>query len=149
MATHYLPPGQVFASKMPTRVTTIVGSSVAVCLWDGDLHVGGINHYLLPHLPSGAAPSGRFGDSAFAILLDALIELGCKPQLLKARVIGGACTIQAFLGRRDHLGRQNTEVAIKQLRDNSIPSVEWVTSGESGRKLVFCTSDGSAVIESI
>ncbi len=29
-------------------VTTILGSCVAVCLWDESHGIGGMNHYLLP-----------------------------------------------------------------------------------------------------
>src|SRR3972149_9955326 len=44
----YLPPGQLFASAERAAVSTILGSCVAVCLWDPILKIGGINHYLLP-----------------------------------------------------------------------------------------------------
>ena len=47
--TVYLHPGQVFVSPDPTEVTTILGSCVAVCVFDPVLRLGGTNHYLLPH----------------------------------------------------------------------------------------------------
>ena len=36
----------MFASAQPAEVTTILGSCVAVCLWDRYLGIGGINHYM-------------------------------------------------------------------------------------------------------
>src|SRR5579864_7429161 len=44
----YLQPGALHASAEATQVTTILGSCVAVCLWDSKLHTGGMNHFLLP-----------------------------------------------------------------------------------------------------
>ncbi len=46
--THYLHPGNLFAHRTPHIVTTILGSCVAVCLWDPINNIGGINHYMLP-----------------------------------------------------------------------------------------------------
>src|SRR6185503_16258878 len=40
----YLAPGRLYASAGPVQVTTILGSCVAVCLWDAHERVGGINH---------------------------------------------------------------------------------------------------------
>ena len=46
--SHYLYPASLFADKEPHIVTTILGSCVAVCLYDSVLNQGGINHYMLP-----------------------------------------------------------------------------------------------------
>ncbi len=148
-ATHYLPPGQLFASREPTDVTTILGSCVAMCLWDVELHIGGINHFLLPRHPPGTQPSGRFGDAAFKLLLDRLIEFGCKLPSMRARILGGACMIQAFRDRGNHLGGQNVEMAVKLLNDSGIEVIDQNTGGDRGRKIVFGTDDGSIRVQSI
>jgi len=148
-ATHYLPPGQLFVSKEPTDVTTILGSCVAICLWDTDLHIGGINHFLLPRHPPGTQLSGRFGDAAFKLLLDKLAEYGSKLPSLKARILGGACMIQAFRDRGNHLGGQNVEVVVKLLQDTGIEVLEQNTGGDRGRKIVFSTDDGSVKVQAI
>ncbi len=43
----FLHPDRMFVSDEPTSVTTILGSCVAVCLWDTARRIGGINHCLL------------------------------------------------------------------------------------------------------
>ena len=45
---HFLHPSAIYASKEPTAVSTILGTCVAVCLYDPVLHIGGINHYIMP-----------------------------------------------------------------------------------------------------
>jgi chemotaxis protein CheD len=44
---HFLYPGAFFAQKGEYTVSTILGSCVAVCLWDPVLRIGGINHYMM------------------------------------------------------------------------------------------------------
>jgi len=39
--------GTVFAAREPTVIETLLGSCVAVCLWDPETRVGGMNHFLL------------------------------------------------------------------------------------------------------
>ncbi|HEX2974864.1 MAG TPA: chemotaxis protein CheD, partial [Bacteroidales bacterium] len=47
-ASHFLYPSTLFVSREPVIVNTILGSCVAVCLYDTLLKYGGINHYMLP-----------------------------------------------------------------------------------------------------
>ena len=47
-ARHFLYPGQVFVTRDPITISTILGSCAAVCLWDRHKKAGGMNHYLLP-----------------------------------------------------------------------------------------------------
>ena len=64
----YLQPGQLYASGQPSAVTTVLGSCVAICLWDPVVSVGGMNHYLLPFFAGGAGKgSPRFGNVASAV----------------------------------------------------------------------------------
>jgi chemotaxis protein CheD len=144
---HYVTPGNLFAASEPSRVTTVVGSCVAICLWDPSTGVGGINHYLLPRCPDPSQSSGRFGDTAFQILVDRLVELGAARRSLQARLVGGACLISAFRDRDSHLGRQNVDLGLMLLRDAGIRLVQQETGGGQGRKIVFCTADGNAVIQ--
>src|SRR5260370_41375054 len=51
-ARHYLIPGKIFAAAQPFAISTIVGSGVALCLWDSAHHIGGANHFIFPDGPS-------------------------------------------------------------------------------------------------
>ena len=143
----YLHPGQVFVSATPAEVTTILGSCVAVCVWDRALRVGGANHYLLPHgVESGPSPA-RFGDVALRRLIDGVLALGCQRRNLEAKVFGGACVLEALRGKGRHLGRKNVEMALAVLRQEGIPVVAEDTGGGRGRKIVFHTDDGAAWVK--
>ncbi|AUX38683.1 chemotaxis protein CheD [Sorangium cellulosum] len=140
-------PGQLFASSEPTSVTTIVGSCVAICLWDATTGVGGMNHYVLPECPSPGMASARFADTACRCLLERLRELGISTRALQAHIVGGACLISAFRERGTHLGAQNVRAGLAFLRAEGIQIAQMDTGGTRGRKLVFRTSDGGIAIQ--
>jgi chemotaxis protein CheD len=146
--THFLQPGHLFVGPEPTTVTTILGSCVAVCLWDQARQIGGINHFMLPAAPGGGPPSPRFGDAAMKQLLDALSALGARPRSLQARVFGGACVLAAMRSE-SHLGKKNADVAMDFLTRAGIRIVEVDTGGNRGRKLIYRTDEGSACLNLI
>jgi chemotaxis protein CheD len=142
----YLAPGLLYASAEAAQVTTILGSCVAVCLWDPEERVGGMNHFLLPE---GAPHSPRFGRSAVPLLIERLLELGARRSRLKAKLFGGACVLEAFRAGAQTLGVRNVEVARDRLRSEEIPVVGEDVGGDLGRKLVFDVQTGSAWIRAI
>ena len=145
----YLHPGQVFASPDPAVVTTILGSCVAVCIWDPVLRVGGANHYLLPHGAENGPSSARFGNVAVPRLIQRLISFGSRKRSLEAKVFGGACVLKAFGEHEGRLGRKNVEVAYAVLQREGIPVVAEDLGGDRGRKVVFHTDDGAAWVKEL
>ena len=142
----YLAPGRLYASGEDAQVTTILGSCVSVCIWDAQAQVGGLNHFLLP---SGRPASPRFGDSAVALLIGRLLELGAHRGRLSAKVFGGACVLEAFRADEWSLGARNIEMAREQLAAASIPVVGEDVGGDLGRKLVFHVRTGAAGVRAL
>ncbi len=145
----YLHPGQIEVSAEPTRATTILGSCVAVCLWDPKLRLGGVNHYLLPDWVGNGVSSGRFGNVAIERLIEKVLGLGSRKQDLRAKVFGGACVLEAFRGKSEHLGTKNVEVARTLLRQHGIRVVAEDVEGQRGRKLIFHTDTGAALVKPV
>jgi chemotaxis protein CheD len=142
----YLQPGQIFASVDPAEAITVLGSCVAVCLWDQLLRIGGANHFLLPYLAGGDNASPRYGNVATERLLQDLQRLGSRTQDLTAKVFGGASVVEAFRDMRDHLGSRNVDVARRILQTHGIPIVAEDVMGDRGRKLIFHTESGVALV---
>lgn len=143
----YLHPGQLFVATERVTVTTILGSCVAVCLWDAELEIGGINHYLLPTGLRTAATGLRYGNVAIALLLEKLARAGTSPASLRAKLFGGACVLDAMRGKENHLGDKNVEIARKALTEAGVPVVASDVGGGRGRKLIFYPHDGSALVK--
>lgn len=143
----YLHPGKLHLSGDPCTVTTILGSCVAVCLWDPGANVGGINHYLLPYWVESENASPRFGNIAIRSLIDGVLGLGADATRLRAKIFGGACVLTALQAARSHLGDQNIDVARKLLGDEGIRIVGSDVGGQRGRKLLFNLDDGEAWVK--
>jgi chemotaxis protein CheD len=148
-ASVYLHPGQVFASAEPATVTTVLGSCVAVCLWDPWTRIGGINHFLLPHWAGNGSSSPRFGNVAMQSLFERMLAIGARGAELEAKVFGGACVLAAFHRRPGRLGDQNVDHALRFLERRSIRVSAQDTGGRRGRKLVFHTEDGEAWVKEL
>lgn len=145
-ARHYLHAGQIFTTSEATQVTTILGSCVAVCLWDRNLEIGGINHFLLPDWAGRGRASPRFGNVSIASLIEQMVANGCRLEDFEAKIFGGAM----ILGDGDPeaaLGTKNVEVARELLGGEGIPVVAEDSGGQSGRKLIYHTDTGAAWVK--
>lgn len=144
----FVHPGKLAASATPCRITTILGSCVAVSLHDPAAGVGGINHFLLPRAPRGEV-SARFGDHALPQLLDAVERLGARRERLVAKVVGGACVLDAFRDKTTHLGNQNVLMAFETLHLMRLPVMMAETGGSKGRHVTFHPHTGDLVVRTL
>ena len=142
---HFLYPGQVFVTRDPIAISTILGSCAAICLWDQHKKAGGMNHYLLPDGPSEGANRLRYGNVANHELLSQVLALGCETRNLQAKIFGGSSAFGADPSRS--MGSRNVNLAESFLRSAGIPIVERDVSGKRGRRLVFRVFDGVTMIK--
>ena len=141
-ARHYLIPGKIFAAAQPFAISTIVGSGVALCLWDSARNIGGANHFILPEGPEDSANATRYANVANPALLKRVLELGAQLNSLEARIFGGSLPGVTFSSGGDCLGDRNVQAVTHFLKMNSIRLVQSEVGGTQGRKLVFHTDDG-------
>jgi chemotaxis protein CheD len=140
--TIYLHPGQVYIARDPAMITTVLGSCVAICLWDPTTAIGGANHYMLPANPGSGQDSARFGDVAFVQLLKGVLAAGAHGRQLRAKLFGGATVLKTLPTSGKLLGAQNVELAHRLLREQQIVLVEQDVEGTFSRKVTFHTDTG-------
>jgi chemotaxis protein CheD len=143
-ARHYLIPGKIFAAAQPFAISTIVGSGIALCLWDSEHRIGGANHFILPEGPEDSVNATRYANVANPALLKRMIDLGAQLNFLEARIFGGSLPAVTFSSGGDCLGERNVQAVTHFLKINSIRLVQSEVGGTHGRKLVFHTDDGRA-----
>lgn len=141
---HYLIPGKIFASAQPFAISSIVGSGIALCLWDSVSKIGGANHFLLPEGPENNENAARYANVANPALLQRMLDLGADRKGLEARMFGGSLPGISFGGEGERLGDRNVQAANHFLRLNGIRVLQSEVGGTHGRKLVFHTDDGKA-----
>lgn len=142
---HYLYPGALFAHPDPHLVTTVLGSCVAVCLWEPKQALGGINHFLLPLWNGEGLPTPRYGSVAIPRLVERLVELGARRERLQAKVFGGASMWQASDGLLA-VGERNAVLARHLLEELRIPVLGSDLGGTQGRKIVFNSGTGEVLL---
>jgi chemotaxis protein CheD len=145
LPTHYLHPGNIFAPAQPHLVTTVLGSCIAVCMWDPQLRIGGINHYLLPLWNGEGLPTPRYGNIAIQLLIDKLKEHGCLQSRLVAKIFGGATM---WYGNENaySVGERNASFARRFLAELNIPVQGADVGGDFGRKVIFDSGSGVVLL---
>lgn len=129
--------------KEPHVVDTVLGSCVAVCLYDDRLKVGGINHYMLPFWNGQGLASPKYGNIAMDKLIEKMELIGSKRTNMIAKVFGGANQMQSSLG----VGQRNVMMVKDYLADARIPIVAENVGGEIGRKIRFNTNNGQVLMK--
>lgn len=142
--SHFLYPSTLFASSEPYIVNTILGSCVAVCLYDPVLKIGGINHYMLPFWNGEGLASPKFGNIAIEKLLEKMLSLGSKKCNIIAKVFGGGEVIDTQISQF-HIGERNIQVALQVLKELNISISGQSVGGKNGRKIQFHTQTGAVL----
>jgi len=149
---HFLHAGQIFVSAKAQSIVLILGSCVAVCIWDQLNGIGGATHYLLPTWDGRGTASARFGNVAISALLQRLVEEGADPRQLRAKIFGGGClfdSMRAPASNKDHLGRRNVEIALEILAKEHIPIESTEVNAHTGLRIVFQTGTGAATVNTL
>lgn len=144
MDKYFLYPSALFASNKSYEITTILGSCVAVCLFDQQLLIGGMNHYMLPYWNGHGLASPKYGNIAIIKLINKLESYGSDKKNLVAKVFGGGEVIQSATNQFN-IGLRNIEVANEILKEQRIQIVSSSVGGKLGRKVIFETSTGSVL----
>jgi chemotaxis protein CheD len=136
--------GENYVDDDPSTVlTTILGSCIAACIWDGVAGVGGMNHFLLPGDGKHRQPGGdamRYGVHAMELLVNGLLRRGAQKSRMRAKLFGGARMIKGLTD----IGELNANFAEKFLREEGITLVGGSLRGEQGRRIQFWPVSGRA-----
>ena len=142
---HYLYPGTIFVHRQSHLVTTVLGSCVAVCLWNQTAQLGGINHYLLPLWNGEGLPTPKYGNVAITKLVEKVRAYSSPGDKLIAKVFGGASMWEKAEGLLA-VGQRNIDFALETLESLRIPIVSSDLGGNQGRKVIFNSGDGTVLM---
>jgi len=140
---HYLYPSALFAEKERYFVDTILGSCVAVCLFDKVKEIGGINHYMLPLWNGSGLASPKFGNIATEKLIEKMLKNGATKENMVAKVFGGANQMDSTM----NIGQRNVDIAKEVLAQHNIKIIAENTSGAVGRKLRYDSGTGQVMMK--
>ncbi|MFC6754447.1 chemotaxis protein CheD [Halorubrum tibetense] len=127
--------------------TSGLGSCVAIAVVDHDAGVRGLLHAMLPSIDDADTSGlrsprpGKYVDSGFDVMADAVADSGGSPDRLEASLIGGA----EMLDLTAPVGPRNVSHARRVLADAGVPIVASDVGDGVGRTVLF-RSDGAVVV---
>jgi len=126
-----------------TVISTLLGSCVAVCVWDPVAKIGGMNHFLLPDEGVTSLGMSGYGANAMELVINGLIRGGAARSRLRAKLFGGAVMISGL----SNVGKKNADFAIAYLAREQFPCDSQSLGGKQARRVEFWPADGRARIK--
>jgi len=134
--------GQALASGDPgIEYSTVLGSCVAMCVYDPETRVGGMNHFLLSEPPAGlpdTAVDEHYGVYLMELLVNEMLVRGARKFNLKAHLYGGANVNRNMM----RIGSANAEFARGFLAREGIALVREDLGGTQARRVDFRPASG-------
>jgi len=138
--------GDVATSTTPIILNTLLGSCVAVCIYDPVLRIGGMNHILLVGTRQNRRGT-RFGVHAMELLINELMKQGGDRRRFVAKAFGGAHVVPVL--KSSPIGEDNVKFVRRFLDIEKIPLVAHRLGGSHAVHVYFRTDTGKAVLHSV
>jgi chemotaxis protein CheD len=138
----YLKPGEIYVSRKPVLISTVLGSCVAIILFSASRNFAAICHAMLPE-NTGREHDLRYVDTALHYMYDKIVQDGIGSDLT-VKLFGGAQVLDVKQGAsvKQTIGDQNVSKAEEMLAALGFTIAARDTGGMQGRKLFFCTRSG-------
>ena len=130
-------------ASSPAVLRTILGSCVAICIYERMKKIGGLVHILLPTSQDPAVNPEKYADSGISLLVKKLLKEGANKDFISAKIAGGASMFKfesnIALGK---IGERNIEETKATLKKFGISLVAEDVGGNNGRVVDFFLEDG-------
>jgi chemotaxis protein CheD len=150
----YLKPSELCVSKAPALVTTVLGSCVAVTMYQPELGVSVICHApqsvcskQQTECPKHCIDKYHYVSCVIPEMLGHMEAAGAKRELIEVKLFGGATMFSVSANQA--VGRQNVETAISVLRHCRLELKARKVGGRRGCKIVFNTHTGEVMLKRI
>lgn len=137
MESVFIQVGEFHIASVPTLISTVLGSCVAVCLFDRRTKIAAMNHYLLPFGMNSVAPL-KCGDASCEAMISQMLARGATANAIDAKICGGANISRSGIESMK-IGEKNVQMAIDVLGKYQIKISHMDTGGNIGRKVTFNT----------
>ncbi|MCX5854691.1 MAG: chemotaxis protein CheD [Deltaproteobacteria bacterium] len=140
---YHLPPGHIYVGHEPSLIWTVLGSCVAVSLWDSLKLIGGMVHFLYPLTADSRKSTAEYGNVAVRCLVKMFLDDGALEENLRAQIFGGAISDTADCAK---IAQENLQMARMILKRHHIAVASEDTGGHMGRKIVYNTGSNETIV---
>ncbi len=148
-----LHPGEYYSTREDLVLSTVLGSCVAVALFDPGSGIGGLNHFMLPGSVDRVRPllsdSARYGMYAMELLINDMLKKGVRKQDLRAKVFGAASLLEFSGGSSGRISDNNIRFTFSYLEGEGIPVLARDVGGDLPRKIFLYSRTGKVLLKRI
>lgn len=143
--------GEFYFGRGHLRLRTLVGSCIAITLWNPKRRVGGMCHYMLPHAGAdNEAEDGRYADGALRFFLRKIRAAGTEPAEYEAKLFGGGRMFCGALADRvTDIGAINIEAGKRMLQANGFAIMGEHTAGSGHRDVILNMASGEVWVRHV
>lgn len=157
----HLEPRECFLTRNPTLVSTVLGSCVAITMFDPRTKIGGMAHAFLPcskNYPEDPGYPCKFVDTSVTHMLRVLKRLCVDLPRLEVKLFGGGDSwsaqpttegIAPAPGSWASVGPRNVNAARAAVAEHGLRIVAEEVGGASGRKVLFLTHTGGVWVRKL
>lgn len=151
----YLKPAEIYVTDKPTVVRTVLGSCLAVTMYNPRLGIAAVCHALLPTPDTQEAESRqplnryRYVDSVIPEMVAKMREHGSTPDEIEVKMFGGADLLSSAEERKTNrpVGKLNVATALRVLEQAGLRVSVSDVGGTFGRKIFFYTHSGEVLLK--
>ncbi|MDX1572413.1 MAG: chemoreceptor glutamine deamidase CheD [Methylophaga sp.] len=144
-------PGQVYVTRRTDEVlVTTLGSCVSACVRDANMGVGGMNHFMLPHVSESGQDSWldmatRYGSYAMEHLINEILKLGGNRQSLEIKLTGGGRVISTMTD----IGERNITFARRYVQQENLTLMAEDLGDRFARKVMYYPATGQLRVKKL
>lgn len=121
---------------------TVVGSCVAIMLYDKKYAIGGMIHIVLGYSKNRQEPPAKYADTGIPYLIEMMTQQGASAHRLKAAKITGGGEMFEVLNQRNSVSRRNIRDVHELLEHHDIQVISSDLGGTTGRRVSFDVATG-------
>lgn len=129
-------------------IRTVVGSGIALTLYDRRRQLGGMTHYCRAKREEGSRSTAMYAAPAIFALVKMLVDSGSRIEDLEAQLYGGASNPKGRHFERG-LHERNIQIGFELLNKYRIKVVGVDVGGYRGRKVGFHSATGEVAIAKV
>jgi chemotaxis protein CheD len=144
--------GEFYFGRGHSRLRTLVGSCIAITLWNPKRRIGGMCHYMLPHggAEHSAAEDGHYADGALRFFLRRIRAAGTEPADYEAKLFGGGSMFYGAMAERvTDIGALNIEAGKQMLQTHGFAIVGGHTAGSGHRDVILDLESGEVWVRHV
>jgi chemotaxis protein CheD len=143
-------PGEFYVSDEDEIIGTLLGSCIAVCLYDTHHNISGMNHFMLPGRISSsdifADKSAKYGITAINSLIERIKKIGGVKKNLVAKIFGGGHVMHTEDDTAT-IPSDNIKLARIMMEIEDIPIIQSDVGEKYTRKLLMEVMTGKVFLK--